>query len=331
MRKRLLRKRRGFTLLQILATTAIIVLLAGISFGYLQRSRRAAQRTSCDVHLKTLTLALDAFRQEHGAYPLTLAELTRQNYITDPETMRCPLDPRTDGSYEEFYIFRGARPVAGDNRDQSTLPLIVCPFHEEDGGHGAQALRSGTRQYAAMTATLTESTGATVERPGKKPFLGRNGMKLYGGDRISTESGSAKILFADGSYAELTRNSDVTVLQSFIAGQQNAPLYTILRQRLGEISYRVNPGSKFDVVTPTATAGALGTKFAIKCNGDKWYLKVTESHVLCNKEDGSQIYAANMSLNGPGNGWNLIGEEDSRGGGHGGHGDDDDDDDDDSQ
>ena len=46
-------------------------------------------------------------------------------------------------------------------------------------------------------------------------------------------------------------------MQCFRSGHAS-PLYTVLRQSLGIVTHQVNPGSKFDVVTPTSTAGGFG-------------------------------------------------------------------------
>src|SRR5690606_10755575 len=120
-------------------------------------------------------------------------------------------------------------------------------------------------------------SGATIERPGKNPIAARAGMTLRGGDIIRTSNGgSASVLFADGSISDLRGDSEITLLQSFLAGQSHAPLYTLIRQQAGDVAYRIHHGSKFDVTTPTATAGALGTAFEIKENSDDtWWLKVT--------------------------------------------------------
>jgi ferric-dicitrate binding protein FerR (iron transport regulator) len=56
----------------------------------------------------------------------------------------------------------------------------------------------------------------------------------------------------------------MSVMQSFTEGQRSGKLYTLVRQFKGKISYYVNPGNRFDVATPTATAGALGTRFSIE-------------------------------------------------------------------
>jgi type II secretory pathway pseudopilin PulG len=303
-------RKRAFTLLQLITVTAIIALLAAISFGYLSRTRRVAQRSSCDIHLKALSLALDAYRQERGAYPTALSQLQSAKYITDPAVLHCSLDPRPGGSYEEYYLYRSTRPAAGDTRRIDALPLVVCPFHEEDGDAGNQAFARSTQQFKTQPASVAATSGATVERPGKLPIAARSGMALRGGDRIRTDSGgSAQIAFADGSLATLSGSADVTVLQTFLDGNSNgnAPLYTLLRQRLGDVLYKVHHGSKFDVATPTATAGALGTEFRIKRSDSKWYLSVIESRVLCTSPTINTVYtppAAGSSAT-----WNLIGTE----------------------
>jgi competence protein ComGC len=246
----------GFTLLQLLVVLCVITLLGAILFPVLGRARAAAKRTQCDTRLKAIAIALNAYLQERGQYPSTLNDLVDAKYLSEP--LRCPADPRQDGSYDEFYILRAPR-------DRANVPIVVCPFHEEMGQHGAQAfVGSYTKQFAAQPAVLERAVNATLLRPGKNPIAATSGMKLQGGDRIQTMGGGlAEIRFADKSLTEVKANSDVTVLQSFIEGQTDAPLYTLVKQRKGEVTYTVTHGSRFDVVTPTATAGALGTKFTI--------------------------------------------------------------------
>jgi hypothetical protein len=155
------------------------------------------------------------------------------------------------------------------------LPIVLCPFHS--GEHiGAQAFKGRyTKRFATRPAILEQASGVTVESPGGSEIAGKIGMELNAGDRIRTgPQGFATIRFDDASSAEagsssnLRANSDVTVLQCFMNGQGHAPLYTVLRQTLGDVLYRVHKGSKFDVTTPTTTAGALGTEFQIVVRND---------------------------------------------------------------
>lgn len=254
------RKRRGFTLLEIVVVIGVIAVLAAIVLGWFGQSREGARRVQCDVRLKAIALGLDAFRQEHGRFPTQLAKLRDDGYLTEPDALRCPSDVlESSTGYEPFYAIRAPR-------DSSELPILVCPMHEATGNHGAQAFVGRyTTHSKASPAVLEAAGGATVQRPGQTEAVAATAnMPLRGGDRIR---GSATIRFADGSTAVLQSGSDVTVLQSFIDGHAKAPLYTLVRQTLGDVTYRVRTGSKFDVVTPTATAGAHGTEFRIVVNG----------------------------------------------------------------
>ncbi len=255
-------RRNGFTLMQLLLVISIISLLSAGLFTVFNRGRATAQRAQCDAHLKTIALALDAHRQEYGQYPKQLQELVNKKYLPALADVQCLADPDPNGTYEAFYVPRAPH-------DSGDLPTLVCPLHEVLGGGGEQAyLGRYVKQFATKPARLTAANGVTVQSPGGQPSSGTAGMELHGADIVRTgASGLATIEFADGSTASLQSGSEVTLLQSFVAGQVQAPLYTIMRQITGTVSYQIHTGSKFDVVTPTATAGALGTKFEIKVTG----------------------------------------------------------------
>lgn len=265
------RSRRAFSLVQILVVIAILSVLSAVLFGVMGRGRETARRAQCDTRLKAIALALDAYKQDNKNFPTTLAALQNDKYLRDAQALRCPNDPRAfeAAGYEEFYVVRAAR-------DDDNMPLVVCPFHEE-GGHGMQAFKGRyTSQHSTRPARITAARNATILRPGKSPISAAAGMELRGGDRISTgdadngSGGEVVIEFADGSTATLSSGTTATVLQSFLMGQANAPLYTLIRQGVGEAVYKIHSGSKFDVVTPTATSGARGTEFkvTVKENGE---------------------------------------------------------------
>jgi type II secretory pathway pseudopilin PulG len=281
--------------LQIIIVIAVIALLAAVMMPTLGRSREAAKRAQCDMRLKTIALALDAYRQEHGRYPKHLQELRDAHYIQDPDALRCPDDPRpaNEGSYDDYYVLRSAR-------DANELPILVCPFHEETGG-GAQAYKGRyTTQLAARPAHIINARDVTVQRPGKSPIAASAGMAVRGGDRITTGgSGGAVIEFSDGSRASLEGGADLTVLQSFVLTNAGAPLYTIVRQTLGQVTYTVNHGSPFDVATPTATAGARGTEFTVTVNPDGTTdVVVTSGKVLFTTLDSTVPAPLNKTVKG---------------------------------
>lgn len=255
---------RAFTLIQLLIIICVLAMLTAVLLPTFARSRATAHRAQCDMRLKAIALALDAYRQENQHYPQHLSELADAELLNDPDALRCPSDPRPtgEGSYDDFYVLRTAR-------DASDLPMVVCPFHESEG-FGAQAYKGRyTTQFATRPAEVIAARSVMVQRPGKQPISAAAGMLLRGGDRlIASNSGAATIRFADGSTADLEGGSDVTLLQSFLRGQNNAPLYTLLKQTIGVVTYDVHTGSSFDVATPTATAGARGTNFTVTVNPD---------------------------------------------------------------
>jgi type II secretory pathway pseudopilin PulG len=270
------RKTRGFTLVQIVMVIAIISVLAALTVGFFGRGRAEARRAQCDVRLKALALALDAFRQENGRFPAKLNELIDKKYLESPEMLRCPDEVRPNGSYAEYYIPRAPREAA----KMGEVPLLVCPLHEEHN-HGMQAYRGRyTKQFMVAQARLTAANNVKIERPdGKGPMAATQNLTLRGGDILDV-TGNATIQFADGSTCELSGGSKMTVLQSYIeGGGGGAPLYTIVKQTLGKVRYRVTSGSKFDVVTPAATAGVRGTEFDVdvRSEQDVEFLLISDS------------------------------------------------------
>jgi competence protein ComGC len=286
-------------MVQLVVTLGIISMLATLFFSAFSDGRASARRAQCDARLKTIALALDAYRQESGAFPASLKELREKHYLHDDDDLRCPADVRDNGTYGDFYMIRSSH-------DDPDLPTLVCPFHENVGGRGSQAFKGKyTKQFATRPARLDQASGATVEHPGQAPVAAIAGMVLHGGDRIRTAAGGgATIRFADNSTCELQGQADSTVLQSFMASTSSGPLYTTVRQTLGTIIYTVNHGSKFDVATPTATAGALGTKYSITLNANasgtltvlasRVYLSTLKSHIIV--ETGQTVPLSGTTL-----------------------------------
>ncbi len=263
-------RRGGFTLLQLLVVVGLLALFSAILVGQFGQGRASVRRVDCDVHLKEISLALETFRQETGRMPSALTELKDKGYLS-LETLRCPADPDLGKkgsslsytSYGNYYVVR-------EPLDNGNLPVLVCPFHEKEGAHGAQAYKGGySKQFATRPASLAPADVAgavTITRPGEGILAlpTAQPLELRGGDHIQTGAGTALIRFTDGSTASIEANSDLTVMQSYVNQQRGGALYTLVRQVTGKISYYVEPGNNFDVSTPTATAGALGTRFTIE-------------------------------------------------------------------
>jgi hypothetical protein len=83
----------------------------------------------------------------------------------------------------------------------------------------------------------------------------------------SNGSGRARVALKDGSILSLGSNSELKVVQHDPATQQ-----TVVELTYGKLRSRVvaltKPGSKFEVRTPTAVAGVIGTDFVVIVNPD---------------------------------------------------------------
>lgn len=262
----------------MLLVLGLVAILAAICVPSFRKARANSYRARCDVKLKAIGLALDAFKQENRTMPTSLDELVQRGYLPNAEALHCPSDPDPNGTYDKFYVIRS-------KDDYGDLPVVVCPYHEQETGHGAQMrLSRFTTQFGIRPAVLSSGNNVSVVHPGAgNAEVGYPGMELHGGDRIVTNSGTALITFADSSTARLESGADVTVLESFLDEQTNPRLYTILKQVAGVATYTVNHGSRFDVTTPSATAGARGTQFQVVVNGtgpQNTQLKVLEGQVV---------------------------------------------------
>ncbi|MFQ5997308.1 MAG: FecR domain-containing protein, partial [Dehalococcoidales bacterium] len=119
----------------------------------------------------------------------------------------------------------------------------------------------------ASQCTLSILSGSVeVQKPGtdnSRP--GNNGMTLTVGTRIKTAPDSHALLtFFEGSTLKLEPNSDVEIQQVESTGEQSTTI--ILKQWLGRTWSRVvkmaDPGSHYQIETPSATAIVRGTLFA---------------------------------------------------------------------
>jgi len=119
---------------------------------------------------------------------------------------------------------------------------------------------------------------------GTRSQLAAAGTKILWGDTVTTDRGGrARIVLDDGSILNVGSDSSLHVVQHDAAKQQTQLNLAYGRLRASAVRL-ARPGAGFEVRTPTAVAGVVGTGFDMLVANDMTTVSVNEGLVnFCNK------------------------------------------------
>jgi prepilin-type N-terminal cleavage/methylation domain-containing protein len=155
--------RRGFTLLELLVTVAIIAVLLTLVGLVAVKLREGATATNCVSNLVNLRMALQSYANDHsGRYPDPTAsetpwETTVAKYIASPALLQCPADKEVFPAVGSSYDWRDtsdANTTLAGRLASEARPDAVLVFEALPGWH----------QKGTMNAVLTNGSALTMEQ-----------------------------------------------------------------------------------------------------------------------------------------------------------------------
>lgn len=161
-----------------------------------------------------------------------------------------------------FFLLSLCLLLGGSAFAQSSVPLSTAPMAPPSA---AAASPSPVEPHAGQKITLDDLKGnVLVKKTGQADFTAAsNRTVLETGDEIQTQNGSGRLVFEDKSEITLGPNTRLAITES-LKDDFAKTRSTVLKMELGKLKAKITkltPGSRFEVITPSAIASVRGTVF----------------------------------------------------------------------
>src|SRR5262245_24675494 len=87
------RRRAGFTIIELLTVVAIIAVLATLIVSVAAGAKKRSRQTACVGNLHQIALAMEIYQDETGRRPRSLTHLIEGRRLLAPRTVLCAQDP----------------------------------------------------------------------------------------------------------------------------------------------------------------------------------------------------------------------------------------------
>jgi prepilin-type N-terminal cleavage/methylation domain-containing protein len=259
-------QRAGFSLVEILAGSVIIALLAGVLLVGVSGSRSASRMARCLGNLRQIHQTLMLYHAEHHRFAVPSESLPLKQMLapwmdSSDAAFHCPDDPDpASDSYSYFYVPRSLLTGGADRY------VLGCSRHHHHGRGVAVFSGMNAETFANAPVTLDDTKGSRPVLPGE--VLDHGTLRFADGSTVAIVAGQGGN--AGGGKAELPdegRGTDRASVRVLHSGRlPTGRVYTVIgieQGALGTVQVDVQPDNRFEVSTPAAVIAVRGTQFQV--------------------------------------------------------------------